>query len=928
MSAPQSSGRLIWGNIFILFGCLLCFFHRTTAADSSLSQYVSYTNEEGQTIWLVDDRKPALYTQNFGDCHGDSLINVTRFDAAYYADNMTVVFHLAGASSLTNQSLMCMLPLFTFRLLGLTGCLVYIGVFAYGEQRFELTFNPCSANILSLCPLNASVPIEASGIIPVAPSDVSGIPSIALTIPDFEGQAILRIFANSTESQIACFSAVVTNGNTFSHPAAIGTILGLFAAVALVSSVASAAYGDSVSEARKYYAHSISVFVVFSVFQHIFFTGGLSVNWPSVLPAFWSNYAWAAGMIYSDSMQNSINRFIGSNRGNISIVGAAPSGVDELGLGGIVSISQIYSRLTKIKRFQSFNGVGKYLRPGEFEHTLARRDLANSSTGFSWYGRPVRPGLPLPGNYSGFAGTLSEENIPASNAFLTGLLWLLILVAFVAAGLIATKWILDGLFWRGVLKTQRLAYFRKHWVTFTVFTILRICIIAFFMMVFLTTFQFALGGSAGVIAIAAVVLVAFVVGMSGSMAYALFYRLRGGHYAAEADKIYVERRRLGFLPWYGFVRESNFKEQDEAKAFAGSLPWWRITFIDDDAERVPLHDDEDYTRKFGWLSSRFRLRRWWFFVFWTVYELVRAAFYGGAAGNAFAQVFGLLAVEFVALVTILYTKPFQSSRLNIVMAYLLGFSKVSTVALASAFDTRFGLNRITTTAIGIVIIAIQGLLTIGLMLAIVLGAISTYMSLTRNREEFRPIKWAPYRIRFFAHVEQRATDIPVPRLKETEAEEPAVPPVPYFKVTSVRREPKIEDEDEGNRLYIADFNAFQTATPPSAINSALQSRAHSRPQSLRSRSSVANLPYGARPHRSSWSSRDLQLMAGEAHDMPLPARVSIEETRCAPTRQRPASQRLLRTETPTRLTEGAGTEGGKAPRRRNSAGAVQTRDKL
>jgi hypothetical protein len=27
---------------------------------------------------------------------------------------------------------------------------VYIGVFAYGEQRFELTFNPCNANIYRL----------------------------------------------------------------------------------------------------------------------------------------------------------------------------------------------------------------------------------------------------------------------------------------------------------------------------------------------------------------------------------------------------------------------------------------------------------------------------------------------------------------------------------------------------------------------------------------------------------------------------------------------------------------------------------------------------------------------------------------------------------------------------------------------------------
>lgn len=105
-----------------------CCFQQTLAADDD-TRWVTYqTNEE--TIYLEDDRRPSLYTQNFGDCLGGSAINVTRFDAAYYKDNMTVLFHLAGNSGLMNQSLM-----------------MYIGVYAYGESRFDLTFNPCAANI-------------------------------------------------------------------------------------------------------------------------------------------------------------------------------------------------------------------------------------------------------------------------------------------------------------------------------------------------------------------------------------------------------------------------------------------------------------------------------------------------------------------------------------------------------------------------------------------------------------------------------------------------------------------------------------------------------------------------------------------------------------------------------------------------------------
>ena len=69
---------------------------------------VEATDAEGNQYLVADNRKPALYTQNFGDCLGSSSINVTRFDAAYYQDNMTVLFHLEGNTNVANESLMSM----------------------------------------------------------------------------------------------------------------------------------------------------------------------------------------------------------------------------------------------------------------------------------------------------------------------------------------------------------------------------------------------------------------------------------------------------------------------------------------------------------------------------------------------------------------------------------------------------------------------------------------------------------------------------------------------------------------------------------------------------------------------------------------------------------------------------------------------------
>ena len=730
---------------------------------------------------------------------------------------------------------------------------MYIGVYAYGEPRFDLTFNPCYANIDSLCPLNASVPIEASGIIPISQADVASIIPLALTIPNFEGQAILRIFANSTQSQIGCYSAVVTNGATFSHPTTVGTILGLFTLLAIFSSIGTAVYGDGVSETRKHYAHSLSVFVVFAVFHHIYFTGALSVNWPSVLVAFWSNYAWSAGMIFSSPMQNSLNQFLGENRGNISMVGAAASGVANDNLGGGYQISQIYKRAATVP-FQTFEGIGRILRPRSFEHALARRDLLNSSSGFSWYGKPVRPGLPLPGNFSGFAGTVGEEDIPASNAFMTAFLWFLAVLLCIATGIFLMKWVIEGLYRLRIMKTSRLAYFRAHWLKFLLAVLQRTVFISFFMFMFLTMFQFTLGGSAGVLAIAAIVFVLLFVGMAGAVWYALYYRLRSGQYASEADRLNVERKMIfGFIPWYSVMRESAFKAKDETKAFTGSLPWWRIHFVSNTPDGPSIHEDEEYSRRFGWLASRFRRSKWWFFALWLVYEFVRACFYGGAAGHALTQVFGLLVVEFIAFVAIIFLKPFEGKRLNLLMVYVLGFSKVATVALSSAFDTRFNLERIPTTIIGIVIIIIQGILTILLLIAIVLGAISSYMSVTRNRHNFKPRRWAGLRSRYLAHIEQTSSDQPPPRPQKASPHPMSTEPTePYFKVGSVRRQPKIADDDN-------DFDQVNVIESKTSLSQGrMASRQQNRAQSIRSQVSVSNLPYGAKRHRASWSSRDLQ----------------------------------------------------------------------
>lgn len=103
-------------------------------------------------------------------------------------------------------------------------------------------------------------------------------------------------------------------------------------------------------------------------------------------------------------------------------------------------------------------------------------------------------------------------------------------------------------------------------------------------------------------------------------------------------------------------------------------------------------------------------------------------------------------------------------------------------------------------------------------------------------------------MKYFNTIEKKATDRPA--TPAPEPEEPEEPKEPYFSVKTVRRAPKIEDED-------VDF-VPNLEHPASQSQFSLVNRG-SRANSMRSHYSISgNVPYGARVHRASWSSRDFQ----------------------------------------------------------------------
>lgn len=748
----------------------------------------------------------------------------------YYKDNATVLFHLDGASGIRNESLVML-----------------FSMDAYGENRFQKVFDPCFANIHSLCPLNASVPVEAWAVFPVGPAQVGDIPNLAFTIPDFEGSVRLRIFANSTRSQIGCFQASMTNGITMGHPQAISPVLALFTMVAIVGSFATAVYGVSTAHMRTHYAHSISAMTVLETFQSIFFSGALSLNFPSVLVAWWSNFAWSAAQIFSRSMIKTMDSFNGVG-GNASQVGNAGSVVGNKNEGGLAQ--QIYGR-------------SLHLNTATMDHLLRRQPFnASDPYDYTWAGHASNPGLPLPGTWTGFQGTLAALGIPAADAFTVALAWLSVLLGIMVLSLTFLKLSLEFLVTINRMKEDRLLYFRSNWLHYTIIASLRILFIAFPMMMTLIFYQFSFGGSAGAKALAAIFFLLFLLGTGGLATYACHLRLRSGQYAVRQDRLLLMRDSwLKVVPLICFVRLSTLKEAELPGRQIGSIPFIRVLYHDDDLGRPTVHEDHDYVKRFGWLSARYRRTRWWFFGCNLLYHLVRAAFIGGAVASPEAQVYGLLIFEIIALLAFAKLRPFEGRRNMALAVWMLGTSKILTTGLSVAFLPTMRANRILTTVLGMVIIISQGLLVIGLMILVASGAISSYMSLTRNKDGFRPEALESTRVNYFEHLQTTAADVYLSKEqrewqnKLQEAEKDIPPIQPSFSVMSVRRVSKIEDEDDNEDSFGA-LEASLDGALAGDPNRPTKPMRLSRTNSVSSRMSTHSLPRAARPHRASWSSRD------------------------------------------------------------------------
>lgn len=90
---------------------LVCFALFLSTVSAKEKPILDGTGLKDETHRLEVSRYPALYTGDFGDCMtGESLFNITKFDAAYYTDNHTLLFLLDGTTKIGRENVVRMCP--------------------------------------------------------------------------------------------------------------------------------------------------------------------------------------------------------------------------------------------------------------------------------------------------------------------------------------------------------------------------------------------------------------------------------------------------------------------------------------------------------------------------------------------------------------------------------------------------------------------------------------------------------------------------------------------------------------------------------------------------------------------------------------------------------------------------------------------------
>lgn len=520
-------------------------------------------------LWLAAVAMPLasaeriLETRSLNPCMADSKFSATLFHVTLTPGNRSLDFNVEGISNIAGK------------------VEANLELIVYGFSAINQNLNPCgNKELIGLCPMIAG-PLTIKSNFMLGDDLMNQIPGIAYTIPDLDLLVRIKINSADTKEQLACVEADLSNGHSVDQKA-VAWVTAIIASLGLVSSAVTSGLGHT-NTAAHVAANAMSLF---GYMQAQAFIGMCAVPLPPIVAAWTQNFQWSMGIIRLGFLQKMATWYQ-----------RATGGTPTTHLSQLNEISVEVQKRRVMKRALDATA-------GAMTRLMARSNAQSTETQIDG-NRVVLQGIERVG---------FKARIETTNIFFTGYTFSVIFVLFTVIGVLAFKFICEGLVKAGKMKSDKFVDFRNGWQTVLKGILFRVVLICFPQMMLLSFWELTQRDSAGLVVLAILTMLT----MIGILAW------------ASSKVVRLAQRSIAMHKNPAYI----------------------------------LYSDPVALNKWGFLYVQFKAAAYWFIIPWLVYLLIKAMFIGLAQSSGKVQGIALVLIELALLVGVSVLRPWMDKKTN------------------------------------------------------------------------------------------------------------------------------------------------------------------------------------------------------------------------------------------------------------------------
>ncbi|KAF1937627.1 TRP-domain-containing protein [Clathrospora elynae] len=578
-----------------------------------------------------------IESRSLNPCMTNSSFSATLFNVVFTPNNRSLAFNIEGISNIAGK------------------VEADVELLVYGYPALNQTLNPCGQKELDgMCPMNAG-PLTIKSNIDISQDIMSVIPGIAYTIPDLDAVVRIKIKDATSHVQLACVEAELSNGHSVDQKA-VAWVTAVIAGMGLIASAITSGLGHS-NTAAHVAANAMSLFGYFQAQASI---GLCAVPLPPIVSAWTQNFQWTMGIIRVEFLQKMSTWYQ-----------RATGGTPTTHLSQLSFISVEVQRKMKTRRALEFTtgAVGR----------LMSRSNAAATEAQAGGERLVLHGIERVG---------FKARIETTNIFFTGYTFFVIFILFTVIGVVAFKYICEGLVKAGRMKGDKFVDFRNGWQTVLKGILFRVVLIGFPQMMVLNFWELTQRDSAGLVVLAILSMLT----MIGILVW------------ASSKVVRIAQRSIAMHKNPAYI----------------------------------LYSDPVALNKWGFLYVQFKAAAYWFIIPWLVYLLIKAMFVGLAQGQYNVQAIALVIIEAALLIGVSVLRPWMDKKTNGFNIAIAAVNFISSFFLLM-FTEVFKQPAIVTGVMGVIFFIINAAFSLILLLMLLVS--SGFALFTKNPDtRYQPMR--------------------------------------------------------------------------------------------------------------------------------------------------------------------------------------------